>query len=74
MSQNHRKPSVSELLACSCKYVSPRCGSEAVLSIDSGVEWMKNPAHPLSEVAEMAGINDGIASKWYIYEHSYLKC
>jgi len=37
------EPSVSELLACSGKYLSPRCGSEAVLSIGSGVEWMKNP-------------------------------
>jgi len=35
--------SIPELLAYSGKYLSPRCGSEAVLSIGSGVEWMKNP-------------------------------
>ncbi len=34
---------ISELLDQSKAYLSPRCGSEAVLSIATGVEWMKNP-------------------------------
>ena len=35
--------SVKQLLSKSSLYLSPRCGSEAVLSIGSGVEWMENP-------------------------------
>jgi predicted nucleotide-binding protein (sugar kinase/HSP70/actin superfamily) len=37
------EPSVEALLAMSREYLSPRCGSEAVLSIGSGVEWLENP-------------------------------
>ena len=37
------EPSTEEILGFSAKYLSPRCGSEAVLSIGSGVEWLENP-------------------------------
>ncbi|MGD9115825.1 MAG: acyl-CoA dehydratase activase [Dehalococcoidia bacterium] len=37
------EPSIKELLSRSSLYLSPRCGSEAVLSIGSGVEWLENP-------------------------------
>jgi predicted nucleotide-binding protein (sugar kinase/HSP70/actin superfamily) len=38
-----REPSTKEILAKSSLYLSPRCGSEAVLSIGSGIDWMENP-------------------------------
>ena len=38
-----REPSTAAVLAKSNLYLSPRCGSEAVLSIGSGVEWSENP-------------------------------
>jgi predicted CoA-substrate-specific enzyme activase len=37
------EPSIKQLLSRSSFYLSPRCGSEAVLSIGSGVEWLENP-------------------------------
>ena len=37
------EPSIKQLLSKAGSYLSPRCGSEAVLSIGSGVEWMENP-------------------------------
>ncbi|MBA7622920.1 hypothetical protein ES703_30307 [subsurface metagenome] len=37
------EPSIKQLLSKTESYLSPRCGSEAVLSIGSGVEWMENP-------------------------------
>jgi len=37
------EPTTKELLALTSQYLSPKCGSEAVLSIGSGVEWMENP-------------------------------
>jgi predicted CoA-substrate-specific enzyme activase len=37
------EPSIKQLLSKSSLYLSPRCGSEAVLSIGSGVEWLENP-------------------------------
>jgi len=37
------EPSTEEVLACTGPWLSPKCGSEAVLSIGSGVEWMENP-------------------------------
>jgi len=37
------EPSTEKLLSLSGRYLSPRCGSEAVLSIGSGIEWMQNP-------------------------------
>jgi len=38
-----REPSTEEVLALTSQWLSPKCGSEAVLSIGSGVEWMENP-------------------------------
>jgi len=32
-----------EILDKSAEFLSPRCGSEAVLSIGSGIEWLENP-------------------------------
>jgi len=36
-------PTVKEVLDYSKHYLSPKCGSEAVLSIGTGIEWMENP-------------------------------
>ncbi len=38
-----REPATVEILAKSARYLSSRCGSEAVLSIGSGIEWMEHP-------------------------------
>jgi len=38
-----REPSTSEILGLTSRYLSPKCGSEAVLSIGSGIDWMENP-------------------------------
>ena len=38
-----REPSIKQILSKASLYFSPRCGSEAVLSIGSGVEWMESP-------------------------------
>jgi predicted nucleotide-binding protein (sugar kinase/HSP70/actin superfamily) len=38
------EPSIKQILDTASAYLSPRCGSEAVLSIGSGVEWMENPS------------------------------
>ncbi len=40
---NVNDSSTQELLRVSGKYLSARCGSEAVLSIGSGIEWMESP-------------------------------
>jgi len=40
---NDREPSTGELLTKTSRWLSPRCGSEAVLSIGSGIEWMEDP-------------------------------
>ncbi len=40
-----REPSTKEILAVSSRYLSPKCGSEAVLSIGVGVEWMEDPRY-----------------------------
>jgi predicted nucleotide-binding protein (sugar kinase/HSP70/actin superfamily) len=45
---DEREPSTGELLAQTSHWLSPKCGSEAVLSIGSGIEWMEN--------AEFAGV------------------
>ncbi|MFH1032091.1 MAG: acyl-CoA dehydratase activase, partial [Chloroflexota bacterium] len=37
------EPSIKEILSKTSQYLSPRCGSEAVLSIGVGVEWLENP-------------------------------
>jgi len=36
------EPSTSDLLTKSSHYLSSRCGSEAVLSIGSGIDWLEN--------------------------------
>ncbi|GAI11324.1 unnamed protein product, partial [marine sediment metagenome] len=38
-----REPTTKEILAFSRQYLSPKCGSEAVISIGSGIDWMENP-------------------------------
>jgi predicted nucleotide-binding protein (sugar kinase/HSP70/actin superfamily) len=38
-----KEPSTKDILALSSQYLSPKCGSEAVLSIGTGIEWMENP-------------------------------
>jgi predicted nucleotide-binding protein (sugar kinase/HSP70/actin superfamily) len=38
-----REPSTADILAKSSQFISPKCGSEAVLSIGSGIEWMESP-------------------------------
>jgi len=38
-----KEPSTSELLKLTSRYLSPKCGSEAVLSIGSGVHWLESP-------------------------------
>jgi predicted nucleotide-binding protein (sugar kinase/HSP70/actin superfamily) len=40
---NGRQPKTEDILARSSRYISLKCGSEAVLSIGSGIEWMANP-------------------------------
>ena len=40
-----KEPSTAEILGKSGRYLSPRCGSEAVLSIGSGIDWMENPEY-----------------------------
>ncbi|MFC1951406.1 hypothetical protein ACFLXN_03260, partial [Chloroflexota bacterium] len=35
-------PAIKEVLDYSKHYLSPKCGSEAVLSIGTGIEWMEN--------------------------------
>ncbi|MCL1885318.1 MAG: acyl-CoA dehydratase activase [Dehalococcoidia bacterium] len=37
------EPSVADILHQTKRYLSPRCGSEAVLSIGAGVHWMASP-------------------------------
>jgi predicted nucleotide-binding protein (sugar kinase/HSP70/actin superfamily) len=37
------EPSTEQILAKSAQYLSARCGSEAVLSIGSGIDWLENP-------------------------------
>ncbi len=38
------EPSIKQLLRFTMPHLSPRCGSEAVLSIGTGIEWLENPA------------------------------
>ena len=39
----HHEPSISDILNQTKRFLSPRCGSEAVLSIGGGVEWLSSP-------------------------------
>ena len=38
-----KEPSTVEILGKSSRYLSSKCGSEAVLSIGSGIDWLENP-------------------------------
>ncbi|MEE8619487.1 MAG: acyl-CoA dehydratase activase-related protein, partial [Dehalococcoidia bacterium] len=38
-----KEPSTEEVLRLTSEWLSPKCGSEAVLSIGTGVEWMESP-------------------------------
>jgi predicted CoA-substrate-specific enzyme activase len=38
-----KEPSTEEVLRLTSEWLSPKCGSEAVLSIGTGVEWMEHP-------------------------------
>ncbi len=38
-----KEPSTSEILKLTSRYLSPKCGSEAVLSIGGGVHWLESP-------------------------------
>jgi len=40
---NSREPPTSEILGLTSQYLSTKCGSEAVLSIGSGINWTKEP-------------------------------
>jgi predicted nucleotide-binding protein (sugar kinase/HSP70/actin superfamily) len=42
---HEKEPSTSALLAKSAEFLSSRCGSEAVLSIGSGIDWLENPEY-----------------------------
>ena len=37
------EPSTKEILSFSSPYLSPKCGSEAVVSIGAGIDWMESP-------------------------------
>jgi predicted CoA-substrate-specific enzyme activase len=37
-----KDPTVKEILSYSQEYLSPKCGSEAVLSLGTGIEWLEN--------------------------------
>ena len=41
---HHDDSTIEELYAFTKPYLSPKCGSEAILTIGSGIEWMENPA------------------------------
>ncbi len=38
-----KEPTTKDLLRLSERYLSPRCGGEAVLSIGAGLEWLEEP-------------------------------
>jgi predicted CoA-substrate-specific enzyme activase len=38
-----KEPSTVKILSKSSEHLSPKCGSEAVLSIGSGIDWLENP-------------------------------
>jgi len=40
---DEKEPSIEKLLTLTSRWFSPKCGSEAVLSIGSGIDWMENP-------------------------------
>jgi predicted nucleotide-binding protein (sugar kinase/HSP70/actin superfamily) len=40
-----KEPTTKDILAKSAEFLSSRCGSEAVLSIGSGIDWLENPEY-----------------------------
>ncbi|TET13460.1 MAG: hypothetical protein E3J81_08650, partial [Dehalococcoidia bacterium] len=38
-----KDPTIKELLKLAGRYLSPKCGGEAILSIGAGVEWLEDP-------------------------------
>jgi predicted CoA-substrate-specific enzyme activase len=38
-----KEPSTPQILNQSAQFLSPKCGSEAVLSLGSGLDWLENP-------------------------------
>jgi len=38
--QIHHEPSIADILRQTKRYLSPRCGSEAVLSVGAGIDWL----------------------------------
>lgn len=40
---NMKEPTVAGILKLTSQHLSPKCGSEAVLSLGTGIEWMENP-------------------------------
>lgn len=38
------EPAIKDILSATKPHLSPRCGSEAVLSIGTGIEWLENPS------------------------------
>ena len=40
---DEREPSIKKILGATRQYLSPKCGSEAVLSVGAGIEWLENP-------------------------------
>ncbi len=41
---HENEPTTAYILNKSGRFLSPRCGSEAVLSLGSGIDWLENPA------------------------------
>ena len=42
---HEKEPATKAILAKSAEFLSSRCGSEAVLSIGSGIDWLENPEY-----------------------------
>ncbi|MEA1958792.1 MAG: acyl-CoA dehydratase activase [Chloroflexota bacterium] len=40
-----KEPTTREILSFSRMYLSPKCGSEAVLSLGTGIDWLESPAY-----------------------------
>jgi predicted CoA-substrate-specific enzyme activase len=68
------EPSVEDILSKTRRYLSPRCGSEAVLSIGAGLEWLENPhfagvisvmPHGCMPGGIVAALADKLSSKYH---------
>jgi predicted nucleotide-binding protein (sugar kinase/HSP70/actin superfamily) len=71
---NGSEPSVEDILSKTRRYLSPRCGSEAVLSIGAGLEWLENPhfagvisvmPHGCMPGGIVAALADKLSSKYH---------